>query len=167
MLHLMNEARCAVGLQALGGIEATLHYARKYAEERKQFGKNLLDLPLYARNVKDWETERDAFRALMFDSISYFDQYAKLDLKKRHEGLNDAETKQLERAKKWVRRRTPIVKAYGAEAFTRLSTKGIQALGGYGFIEEYDAARFHRDSFAPLLYEGTTQIQALMAMSCV
>lgn len=164
MLHLMNEARCAVGLQALGGIEATLHYARKYAEERKQFGKNLLDLPLYARNIKDWETERDAFRALMFDSISYFDQYAKLDLKKRHEGLNDAETKQLERAKKWVRRRTPIVKAYGAEAFTRLSTKGIQALGGYGFIEEYDAARFHRDSFAPLLYEGTTQIQALMAM---
>lgn len=164
MLHLMNEARCAVGLQGLAGIEGTLAYARKYAEERQQFGKNLLELPLYARNLKDWEVERDAIRALMVDTVSYFDQYAKLDLKKRHGGLDKAETKQYERAKKWTRRRTPIVKAYAAEAFTRLSTKGIQALGGYGFIEEYDAARYHRDSFAPLLYEGTTQIQALMAM---
>ena len=130
-----------------------------------QFGKNLLDLPLYARNLKDWEVERDAFRALMVDTISYFDQYQKLDMMKRHgEELNPQQVKKFDKAKKWVRRRTPLVKAYGAETFTLLSQRGIQALGGYGFIEEYDAARFHRDSFAPLLYEGTTQIQALMAM---
>lgn len=164
MLHLMNEARVAVGLQTLGGLEACIGYARKYAEERAQFGKNLMDLPLFARNMQDWETERDAFRALMFDTISYFDQYQKLDLKKRHGDLSKAEEKQLDHAKKWVRRRTPLVKAYGAETFTFLSQRGIQALGGYGFIEEYDAARYHRDSFATLLYEGTTQIQALMAM---
>lgn len=165
MLHLMNEARIAVGLQCIGGIEATLHYARKYAEERSQFGKKLLDLPLYARNMKDWEVERDGFRALMVDTISYFDQYQKLDGLKRHGvELTPEQIKQFDKAKKWVRRRTPLVKAYGAETFTHLSQRGIQALGGYGFIEEYDAARFHRDSFAPLLYEGTTQIQALMAM---
>jgi alkylation response protein AidB-like acyl-CoA dehydrogenase len=165
MLHLMNEARIAVGLQCVGGMEATLGYARKYAEEREQFGKNLLDLPLYARNMKDWDVERDAFRALMVDTISYFDQYQKLDMMKRHgTELTKEQVKQFNHAKKWVRRRTPLVKAYGAETFTHLSQRGIQALGGYGFIEEYDAARFHRDSFAPLLYEGTTQIQALMAM---
>lgn len=165
MLHLMNEARIGVGLQCVGGIEATLDYARKYAQERSQFGKNLLELPLYARNMTDWDIERDAFRALMVDTISYFDQYSKFDMMKRHgQNLTDAQMKQFELAKKWVRRRTPIVKAYGAETFTTLSQRGIQALGGYGFIEEYDAARFHRDSFAPLLYEGTTQIQALMAM---
>ncbi len=165
MLHLMNEARVAVGLQALGGIEASLHAARKYAEERSQFGKNLLELPLFARNMKDWDIERDAFRALMVDTISYFDQYQKLDMIKRHgTELTADQQKQLHTAKKWVRRRTPLVKAYGAETFTTLSQRGIQALGGYGFIEEYDSARLHRDSFAPLLYEGTTQIQALMAM---
>ncbi len=165
MLHLMNEARIAVGLQCLGGMEATLHYAREYAKERSQFGKKLLELPLYARNIKDWEVERDAFRALMVDTISWFDQYQRLDLMKRHgKELTEEQVKQFNEAKKWVRRRTPLVKAYGAETFTYLSQRGIQALGGYGFIEEYDAARFHRDSFAPLLYEGTTQIQALMAM---
>lgn len=165
MLHLMNEARIAVGLQTMAGMEATIGYARKYAEERSQFGKNLLELPLYARNMKDWEVERDAFRALMFDTISYFDQYQKYDMMKRHGAeLTKEQNKLFDTAKKWVRRRTPLVKGYGSEAFTNLSTKGIQALGGYGFIEEYEAARLHRDSFAPLLYEGTTQIQALMAM---
>jgi 3-(methylthio)propanoyl-CoA dehydrogenase len=165
MLHLMNEARIGVGLQCVGGIEASLSYARKYAEDRVQFGKKLLDLPLYARNLKDWEIERDGFRAMMVDTVSYFDQYQKIDLMKRHgKEITPELAKQFEHAKKWVRRRTPLVKAYGAETFTHLSQRGIQALGGYGFIEEYDAARFHRDSFAPLLYEGTTQIQALMAM---
>jgi alkylation response protein AidB-like acyl-CoA dehydrogenase len=165
MLHLMNEARIAVGLQCVGGMEATIGYARKYAEERSQFGRNLMDLPLYRRNMEDWECERDAFRALMVDTISYFDQYQKLDMMKRHGTVfTPAQEKQFKEAKKWVRRRTPLVKGYGSETFTLLSQRGIQALGGYGFIEEYEAARFHRDSFAPLLYEGTTQIQALMAM---
>ncbi|MCT4641789.1 MAG: acyl-CoA dehydrogenase family protein [Bacteriovoracaceae bacterium] len=164
MLHLMNEARIAVGLQCVGGLEATIGYAKNYAKERVQFGKNLMEHPLYARNMGDWETERDAFRALMVDTISYFDQYQKLDLMKRRGELTKEQEAQLALAKKWVRRRTPLVKMYGAETFTFLSQRGIQALGGYGFIEEYDAARFHRDSFATLLYEGTSQIQSLMAM---
>lgn len=165
MLHLMNEARIAVGLQAVGGMEASIGYARNYAAEREQFGKNLMDHPLYARNMGDWETERDAFRALMVDTISWFDQYQKIDMMKRHGKKIEGDLlKQFDLAKKWVRRRTPLVKMYGAEAFTHLSQRGIQALGGYGFIEEYDASRYHRDSFACLLYEGTSQIQALMAM---
>jgi hypothetical protein len=123
-----------------------------------------MDLPLYARNMKDYETERDAFRALMVDTVSYFDIYQKLDMEKRHRELTSDEDKMLKNATKWVRRRTPLVKMYGAETYTHLSQRAIQALGGYGFIEEYDAARYHRDSFATLLYEGTTQIQSLMAM---
>ena len=165
MLHLMNEARVSVGLQSLGGMEACLHYAKEYAKERTQFGKSLLDLPLYKRNFDEWETERDAFRALMVDTLSAFDIYQKLDMKQRHSNdLSEDELKLFKEAKKKVRRRTPLVKYYGTETFTLLSQRAIQALGGYGFITEYQAERWHRDSFAPLLYEGTSQIQALMAL---
>ena len=164
MFHLMNEARIAVGVQGLAGMEACLGYARKYASERSQFGKNLLDLPLYKRNLEDWETERDAFRALMVDTISYFDMYQKIDLKKRHGDLTDKERALYKEVGSIVRRRTPLVKMYGAESFTTLSIKAIQALGGHGFIWDHDVERYHRDSFAALLYEGTTQIQSLMAM---
>jgi hypothetical protein len=64
----------------------------------------------------------------------------------------------------WTRKRTPLVKFYATEAYTDLSKKAVQVLGGYGFIKEYPVERYHRDSFGPLLYEGTSQIQALMAL---
>ena len=165
MLHLMNESRLAVGLQTLGGMEASIHYMRSYAETRTQFGRPLTELPLYKRNLNDYETERDAFRALMMDTLSHYEIYQRLDMKERHTNdLTDDEKKIFKKAKKTIRRRTPLVKAYGAESFTLLSQRAIQGLGGYGYMKEYEAERYHRDSFGPLLYEGTTQIQALMAM---
>lgn len=165
MLHLMNEARIAVGMQALGGIEGCIGYARQYADERIQFGKPISELPLMKRNLGDFETERDALRALLTDTISSYDIFQKLDLKKKETGtLSKEEEAQFKNASVWTRKRTPLVKYYACEAYTALSTKAIQVLGGYGFMEEYPVSRYHRDSFGPLLYEGTSQIQALMAL---
>lgn len=165
MLHLMNEARIGCGMQALGGLEAAIGYARQYADERVQFGKSISQLPLMKRNLSDFETERDAIRALMVDTISHFDIFQKLDLKMRHGVELSKEEKELfEEAQLWTRKRTPLVKYYSCEAFTALSQRAIQVLGGYGFMREYPVERFHRDSFGPLLYEGTSQIQALMSL---
>jgi alkylation response protein AidB-like acyl-CoA dehydrogenase len=166
MLNLMNAARFAVGAQALGGIENALHYARNYAQERKQFGKPIAELPLMKRNLEDYETERDAIRALLVDTLSHFDIYRYYDRKMGEEDgdLTKEEKQEFEDAKIWVRKRTPLIKYYSCEAYTHISQKALQVLGGYGFIREYPLERLHRDSFAPLLYEGTSQIQALMAM---
>ncbi|NDG85188.1 MAG: hypothetical protein EBX52_09160 [Proteobacteria bacterium] len=165
MLHLMNEARISVGLQSIGGIEAALERAKSYASVRTQFGKPLLSLPLFRRNFEDWETEQDAFRAFMVDTISSFDIFQKLDLKMRHgETLSDGEEKLFKKHQEIVRARTPLVKYTGAELYAVLSTKAIQAFGGYGYMKEYEVERIHRDCFGALLYEGTSQIQALMAM---
>ncbi|MDC0255379.1 acyl-CoA/acyl-ACP dehydrogenase [Bacteriovoracales bacterium] len=166
MLNLMNLARLGVGGQALGGIECALFYARNYADERKQFGKPLSELPLMKRNLEDLETERDAMRALLADTVGHFDIYRFLDRKKgeAQESLSLEEEKQLKEAKLWVRKRTPLIKYYTCEAYTTISQKALQVLGGYGFMTEYPLERLHRDSFAPLLYEGTSQIQALMAL---
>ncbi|MBI2519600.1 MAG: acyl-CoA/acyl-ACP dehydrogenase [Bdellovibrio sp.] len=168
MLHLMNEARIAVAMQALGGIENCLQYARAYAEERQAFGRPIAELPLLKRNLQDYETERDAIRALMVDTISHFDIYQRLDLKKRHTGdLTNAEKEMHDDALLWTRKRTPLVKYYACEALVNLSQRAIQVFGGYGLMKEYKIERIHRDAFGPLLYEGTSQIQALMALKDV
>lgn len=164
MLHLMNEARIVVGIQSLGGIEGCLAYARKYADERLQFGKPISELPLMKRNLEDFETERDAIRALIADTMSWFDIYLRLDSKKLNGELSKEEKDLYKEASIWTRKRTPLVKYYATEAYTDLSKKAVQVLGGYGFIQEYPVERYHRDSFGPLLYEGTSQIQALMAL---
>ena len=165
MLHLMNEARISVGLQSIGGIEAGLERAKEYSEGRKQFGKPIAELPLFKRNFDDWKTEEDAFRAFMVDTISSFDIFQRLDLKMRHAGeFTAAEEKLFKQHHAITRTRTPLVKYYGAEAYVILSTKAIQAFGGYGYMKEYEVDRIHRDCFGALLYEGTSQIQALMAL---
>jgi alkylation response protein AidB-like acyl-CoA dehydrogenase len=164
MLHLMNEARVSVGLQSIGGIEAALERAQAYASVR-QFGKPLLTLPLFRRNFEDWETEQDAFRAFMADTISSFDIFQKLDLKTRHgDPLSDSEQRLFKKHQEITRARTPLVKYTGAELYATLSTKAIQAFGGYGYMKEYEVERIHRDCFGALLYEGTSQIQSLMAL---
>ena len=165
MLHLMNEARISVGLQSIGGIEAGLERAKSYSETRKQFGKTIMELPLFKRNFEDWTAEQDAFRAFMVDTMSSFDIFQRLDLKQRHSGdLSENEKALFKEHHSIVRARTPLVKYTGAETFSVLSTKAIQAFGGYGYMKEYEVDRIHRDCFGALLYEGTSQIQALMAM---
>lgn len=161
----MNEARILVGIQALGGIEEALDYAENYAKERVAFGRPISELPLMKRNLEDFATERDAIRALIADTMSWFDLYLKLEGKKHAtDDLSADEQSLFKEASRWTRKRTPLVKFYATEAYTDLSKKAIQVLGGYGFIKEYPVERYHRDSFGPLLYEGTSQIQALMAL---
>lgn len=165
MLHLMNESRVGVGLQGVGGLEAIAQYAMEYATERKAFGKPIKDLPLMRRNLQDLETERDALRALMMDTFSRYEVYQHYDHKMRQVGeLTAKEKEDYEEAKLWTRKRTPLVKYYASEAYTHLAVKGIQVLGGYGYMQEYPLERYLRDSFGPLLYEGTSQIQSLMAL---
>lgn len=165
MLHLMNEARIAVGIQALGGIEGAIEHAIKYAEERQQFGKPLTELPLMKRNLDDLCTERDAMRALMVDTASLYDVFQFLDLKERNShDLTKEEQKQKKEIWRKVRKRTPLVKFYLCEQFVDMSKKALQVYGGYGFMKEYPIERYYRDCLGPLLYEGTSQIQSLMAL---
>jgi len=165
MLHLMNGARIGVAFQSLGILESAIKDAQVYAKERIQFGKPINELPLMKRNLDDFEVELRAIRALLVDTASYFDIYQRLELKMLETGhLTEVEKEIFDSANMWTRKRTPLVKYYACEATTYLSGKAIQVLGGYGYMEEYNIERYHRDSFGPLLYEGTSQIQALMAL---
>lgn len=165
MLHLMNEARIAVGMQGLGGIEGAIECAENYAKERSQFGKSIDQLPLMKRILKDLRVERDAMRALMMDTTSLYDIFQFLDLKQRGSGdLSKQEEKLFKETWRRVRKRTPLVKFYLCEQFVEMSRKSLQVYGGYGFMKEYPIERYYRDSLGPLLYEGTSQIQALMAL---
>src|SRR5690606_3456773 len=110
MFHLMNEARIATGLQALGGMEACLNLVEEYANTRTQFGRPLMNLPLYKKNYLDWKTEVDGIRVLLMDTLYHFDLYQHLHMKEQQTGtLNQDEQQLYKEAKKIVRRRTPLV----------------------------------------------------------
>jgi hypothetical protein len=59
---------------------------------------------------------------------------------------------------------TPLIKYLGAERAVHAARQAIQILGGVGYTTEYGAEKIMRDALVLPIYEGTSQIQALMAM---
>jgi hypothetical protein len=82
--------------------------------------------------------------------------------------LEEGKKKALERKAKWHRRQarrlTPLLKYLGAERAVEMARMGVQIHGGNGYITEYGAEKLLRDAMVMPIYEGTSQIQSLMAM---
>ena len=57
-----------------------------------------------------------------------------------------------------------MAKSFASDKGMQLCTDAVQVFGGYGFITEYPVEKLMRDMKIMQLYEGTSQIQALMAM---
>src|SRR6185437_13220622 len=71
--------------------------------------------------------------------------------------------RRMRRIERYLRELTPLVKYFGSEEAIRVARTGMQVFGGYGVVKDYDVERFLRDSLILPIYEGTSQIQSLMA----
>ena len=163
----MNEARIAVGIQACGVAQASLRAAQDYAAQRVQMNKPIREHPLVAEMLLDMETSVAGMRALWMEAAVAYDLVQGIE--RRLHGLSevDPERPTLEarkrRLERYLRELTPLVKYYGAEEAIRVARTGMQVFGGYGVVKDYEVERFLRDSLILPIYEGTSQIQSLMA----
>jgi alkylation response protein AidB-like acyl-CoA dehydrogenase len=62
------------------------------------------------------------------------------------------------------RRYTPLLKYLAAEKAVEIARRNVQIHGGVGYTREYGAEKLLRDALVLPIYEGTSQIQSLMAM---
>ncbi|MBT6488560.1 MAG: hypothetical protein HOK97_02260, partial [Deltaproteobacteria bacterium] len=80
---------------------------------------------------------------------------------------NDTEKSRYEllykRHLKEARRVTPLLKYYGSERAVYMARMCMQIHGGVGYTKEYQAEQLLRDALVLPIYEGTSQIQSLMA----
>jgi len=163
----MNEARVAVGVQSAGVAQAALVAAREYAAQRVQMGKPIREHPLVAEMLLDMETTVAGLRALWMECAVAYDLVQGFAARLHRLSEVDPERPALEararRLERYLRELTPLVKHYGAEEAIRVARTGMQVFGGYGVVKDYDVERFLRDSLILPIYEGTSQIQALMA----
>jgi hypothetical protein len=163
----MNEARIAVGVQACGVAQASLAAAQGYAAQRVQMKKPIREHPLVAEMLLDMETTVVALRTLWMEAAVAYDLVQGLgrqlhDLSEVDPRRPAIEARQ-RRLERYLRELTPLVKYFGAEEAIRVARMGMQVFGGYGVVKDYDVERFMRDSLILPIYEGTSQIQALMA----
>lgn len=168
MLHLMNSSRIGTAFQAVGSMDACLELAQDFAKERKTWGKPIAHHELIAEKLLDMETELQAFRSLSY-RCGYFlclatlkekaiespDLSAKERDKLRHELVQHARE---------LRRLTPLVKYWAGERAPEFARQAMLIMGGSGFIKESKVEFWLRESQIYGIYEGTSQMQALMCL---
>ncbi|MBI2773511.1 MAG: acyl-CoA dehydrogenase family protein [Chloroflexi bacterium] len=149
ILTFMNESRLGVGIQGIGVAQAAYAKAMEYAAQRVQLGHPIREHPMVAEMLLDMRTTVAGARALAYEAIALQD----LVMFANDEG-----------AAKRLRELTPLVKWYGTEGAVRVARMALQIHGGNGVVDEYDVGRYMRDALITPIYEGTSQIQSLMAV---
>jgi 3-(methylthio)propanoyl-CoA dehydrogenase len=165
MLEFMNHARLGVGFEAIGLCEAARRLAVGYAAERRSMGKPIERHEMIADYLSEMETDLVGLRALGFDAAVNDELAYKLDLFGSFAGLHGANAEQraaLHTSR--ARRATPLLKYLAAEKAVEMSRRCLQIHGGNGYMKEFGAEKLIRDALVLPIYEGTSQIQALMAM---
>jgi hypothetical protein len=168
ILSFTNEARVAVGIQSLGLMQAAYSTAREYAQQRVTMGKPIIQHELVAEMLLDMETQIKGMRSLIYEASSCGDKLGGLERKLGKLAPDSAEYQQIKRERdrlyRYLRELTPLIKYYAAEKCIEITRTALQVHGGYGVITDYDVERFYRDASVFPIYEGTSQIQALMAL---
>jgi hypothetical protein len=169
MLVLMNNARVGVAFESIGLAEAATRMARAYAEERRSMGKPIARHEMIADYLDEMQTDVQALRALAVASAVSEEMSQKLAILERFSTIASDEEKarvraELPRFRRRSRRFTPLLKYLAAEKAVEIARRNMQIHGGVGYTKEFGAEKLLRDALVLPIYEGTSQIQSLMAM---
>ncbi|WP_462376850.1 acyl-CoA dehydrogenase family protein, partial [Rikenella microfusus] len=75
VMALMNSARLGIGAQSVGIMEAAYREALKYANEREQFGKPIIQFPAVYELLTNMKARLQASRALLYETARFVDVY--------------------------------------------------------------------------------------------
>ncbi|MEW6776195.1 MAG: acyl-CoA dehydrogenase family protein [Bdellovibrionota bacterium] len=117
-----------------GGTAAVLDLASKYAKEREQFGKPIGSFQAIQHKLADMYMDLEASRLLTY-------QCAWLASRGKAGGLEGS-----------------AAKVFASEAYMRAAHQGMQIMGGYGYMMEFDMQRHFRDAKLMEIGGGTSEI---------
>ena len=148
-LNVLNIGRLKLGTACLGAAKRALRQAAAYAGERHQFGRPIASFGLIRQKLAEM-----AVRIYLLESLVY-----------RTGGLIQSARRSPDDAVASLEEyaiECSIAKVYGSETVGLAADELVQIYGGYGFIEDYPAARAYRDARINRIYEGTNEINRLL-----
>lgn len=148
MLDQVNLSRLSHGVRAAAMMRRCLNEAMTVAGHRRAFGRPIVDFPLLRRQLgKIMVPTEQALSMFLFTA----GVMAEAD-----EGDRDAKT--------LLRILTPLIKFRACRDNIRVATAAMEVRGGNGYIEDWVNARLVRDAHIGVLWEGTSNINALDAV---
>jgi alkylation response protein AidB-like acyl-CoA dehydrogenase len=134
-IETLNEGRIGIGGQMLGLAEGAWAHATKYAKERKQFGKSLVEFQAMQFQLAEMATEIEATRLLVYNA-------ARL----RDAGLP-------------FRKEAAMCKYFASQVAERVASLAVEIFGGAGFVRDFPVEKLYRDAKIGKIYEGTSFMQ--------
>jgi len=167
VMALMNSARLGVGAQSVGIADAAYREALKYAEERAQFGKVIVNFPAVYEMLTNMKIRVDALRSLLYETTRFVDITKVYEDVKSTRSLAKEERMEMKHYAKLSNVFTPLIKLTASEACNRIAYDSLQIHGGTGFMKDFPIERIYRDARITSIYEGTSQLQAVAAIKGV
>ena len=167
VMSLMNAARLGIAAQSTGLSEAAYREALKYAQEREQFGKPIIQFAAVSEMLKNMEAKVTASRALLYETARFVDIYKQLAHISQERSLEGEERQEMKFYNRLADGFTPLAKMFASEWANEVAYDSIQIHGGSGYMKDYACERLYRDARILNIYEGTTQLQVVAAINHV
>jgi alkylation response protein AidB-like acyl-CoA dehydrogenase len=134
-IETLNEGRIGIGSQMLGLAQGAWGYAVKWAKERKQFGKTLVEFQAMQFQLAEMATDIEAARLMVYNAAR----------------LKDAKQDFLKEA--------AMCKYFTSQVAERVASLAVEVYGGSGFVKDYPVEKLYRDAKIGKIYEGTSFMQ--------
>ena len=133
---LIRERVCSAAL-SVGNAQAAVDDALKYSQERRQFSRPISKFQSIQFKFARMQTSVDAATLLTYRAAWLVDQ-----------GIS-------------AKKEASMAKFTSAETWMKVADEGLQILGGYGYMTEYDMERYFRDAKAASIAGGTVELQLM------
>jgi hypothetical protein len=167
VMSLMNGARLGIGAQSVGISEAAYREALKYAKERKQFGKAIINFPAVYEMLSIIKAKLQASRTLLYETTRFVDVYKAYNFIADERKLTPEERTESKSYQRLADMFTPMLKMISSEFCNQNAYDSLQIHGGSGFMKDYPIERIYRDARITTIYEGTSQLQVVAAQRYV
>jgi alkylation response protein AidB-like acyl-CoA dehydrogenase len=134
-IETLNEGRIGIGAQMLGLAQGAWGHAVKWAKERKQFGKPIVEFQSMQFQLAEMATEIEAARLMVYNAAR----------------LKDAKLEFLKEA--------AMCKYFASHVAERVASLAVEVYGGSGFVKDYPVEKLYRDAKIGKIYEGTSFMQ--------
>jgi butyryl-CoA dehydrogenase/short/branched chain acyl-CoA dehydrogenase len=134
-IETLNEGRIGIGAQMLGLAAGAWGHAVKWARERKQFGKPIVEFQAMQFQLAEMATEIEAARLMVYNAARLKDR--------GDDFLKEA----------------AMCKYFTSQVAERVASLAVEVYGGSGFVKDYPVEKLYRDAKIGKIYEGTSFMQ--------
>jgi alkylation response protein AidB-like acyl-CoA dehydrogenase len=139
-MRTLDHTRVTIAAQAVGIAQGALDFAKRYVQERRQFGKAVAEFQGIQFMLADMGIKLEAARQLTYAAAAKSER-------------GDADLTFFGAA----------AKCFASDTAMEITTDAVQLLGGYGYTRDFPVERMMRDAKITQIYEGTNQVQRVVA----